>query len=124
MFGLEHGKCAGGIRYQFARRSYSTFPDQPSHAGSVRGGSGQAIDVRHCGYLFLLTRGEDVKTFQGSVACAQTGGDDRVADRRGGSAPSPLMRAEDVLARLASQRRIGGPQWRCKVTSPRRGDWE
>jgi len=101
MFGLEAtGKCAGGIRYQFAteiniRLSQISLPMLDRFEEDL----GQAIDVRHCGYLFLLTRGEDVKTFQGSVALQHKLGvmtewltGEEVRRRL------PLMRTEDVLA--------------------------
>jgi sarcosine oxidase subunit beta len=60
---------------------------------------GQAIDVRHCGYLFLLTREEDVKAFQGNVALqhklgVMTGWLTGEEVRR----RLPLMHTEDVLA--------------------------
>ena len=66
LFGQEAtGKCAGGIRYQFAtdmniRLSLLSLPmlDRFEYA------LGQAIDLLHCGYLFLLTREEDVKAFR------------------------------------------------------------
>ena len=55
--------------------------------------------MRHCGYLFLLTREQDVKTFQANVALQHKLGvmtewltGEEVRRRL------PLMRAEDVLA--------------------------
>src|SRR3990170_2771 len=55
------GRCAGGIRYQFSteinvRLSLLSLPMLDRFEEET----GQAIDVRHCGYLFLLTREEDV----------------------------------------------------------------
>jgi sarcosine oxidase subunit beta len=101
MFGLEAtGKCAGGIRYQFAteiniRLSQISLPMLDRFEEEL----GQPIDVRHCGYLFLLTREEDVKTFQGSVALQHKLGvmtewltGEEVRRRL------PQMRTEDVLA--------------------------
>jgi len=70
LFGQEAtGKCAGGIRYQFSteiniRLSLLSLPMFDRFEGEL----GQAIDLRRCGYLFLLTREEDVKTFQSSMA--------------------------------------------------------
>ena len=101
MFGLEAtGKCAGGIRYQFAteiniRLSQMSLPMLDRFEEEL----GQAIDVRYCGYLFLLTRGEDVKTFQANVALqhklgVMTGWLTGEEVRR----RLPLMRTEDVLA--------------------------
>ena len=70
LFGQEStGKCAGGIRYQFAteiniRLSLLSLPMLDRFEEEL----GQAIDLRRCGYLFLLTRVEDVKAFQANVA--------------------------------------------------------
>lgn len=63
------GKCAGGIRHQFGSeinirlsiesvRMLERFQDE----------LGQAIGLRMCGYLFLLTRAEDVAAFERNVA--------------------------------------------------------
>jgi sarcosine oxidase subunit beta len=101
MFGLEStGKCAGGIRYQFAteiniRLSQISLPMLDRFEEEL----GQAIDVRHCGYHFLLTREEDVKAFQRNVALQHKLGvmtewltGEEVRRRL------PLMRTDDVLA--------------------------
>src|SRR5512136_266004 len=70
MFGLEAtGKCAGGIRYQFAteiniRLSQLSLPMLDRFEEEL----GQAIDLRPCGYLFLLTREEDIRSFRANVA--------------------------------------------------------
>ena len=70
LFGQEStGKCAGGIRYQFAteiniRLSLLSLPMLDRFEEEL----GQAIDLRRCGYLFLLTREEDVKAFRANVA--------------------------------------------------------
>src|SRR6267143_1938052 len=59
------GKCAGGVRHQFASeinirlsiesiRMLEHFEEQPGHA----------IGLRQCGYLFMLTRSEDVDAFR------------------------------------------------------------
>lgn len=63
------GKCAGGVRHQFASeinirlstesiRMLENFEVEPGHA----------IGLRQCGYLFLLTRPEDVAAFRDNVA--------------------------------------------------------
>src|SRR6266850_1791004 len=63
------GKCAGGIRHQFGTeinirlsiesvRMLERFESEP----------GQAIGLQQCGYLFLLTRSEDVAVFERNVA--------------------------------------------------------
>jgi len=70
LFGQEStGKCAGGIRYQFAteiniRLSLLSLPMLDRFEEEL----GQAIDLCRCGYLFLLTREEDVKAFRANVA--------------------------------------------------------
>jgi len=101
LFGQEAtGKCAGGIRYQFAteiniRLSLLSLPMLDRFEEEL----GQAIDVRHCGYLFLLTREEDLNAFKANVALQHRLGvmtewlsGDTVRFRL------PLMRLDDVLA--------------------------
>jgi len=100
LFGQEAtGKCAGGIRYQFAteiniRLSLLSLPMLDRFEKEL----GQAIDLRRCGYLFLLTREEDVQAFHASLALQHRLGvmtdwlkGDEVRSRL------PLMRLEDVL---------------------------
>ena len=101
LFGQEAtGKCAGGIRYQFAteiniRLSLLSLPMLDRFEEEL----GQAIDLRTCGYLFLLTREEDMKAFQANVALQHRLGvmtewltADEVRRRL------PLMRLDDLLA--------------------------
>ena len=100
LFGQEAtGKCAGGIRYQFAteiniRLSLLSLPMLDRFEEEL----GQAIDLRHCGYLFLTTREEDVKTFHASLTLQHRLGvmtewlsGDEVRSRL------PLLCLEDVL---------------------------
>jgi sarcosine oxidase subunit beta len=100
LFGQEAtGKCAGGIRYQFAteiniRLSLLGLPMLDRFEEEL----GQAIDLRRCGYLFLLTREEDIKAFHASLALQHRLGvttewlkGDEVRSRL------PLIRLEDVL---------------------------
>lgn len=100
-FGQEAtGKCAGGIRYQFAteiniRLSLLSLPMFDRFEEEL----GQAIDVRHCGYLFLLTREKDIQAFEANVVLQHRLGvmtewlsGDSVRSRL------PLMCLEDVLA--------------------------
>jgi sarcosine oxidase subunit beta len=100
-FGQEAtGKCAGGIRYQFAteiniRLSLLSLPMLDRFEEEM----GQAIDVRHCGYLFLLTREKDIQAFEANVVLQHRLGvmtewlsGDSVRSRL------PLMCLEDVLA--------------------------
>ena len=69
-FGEEStGRCAGGIRYQFSneidvRLSQHSLPMLQRFAEELE----QEIDLRQCGYLFLLSREEDVRVFQENVA--------------------------------------------------------
>ncbi|MBV9546225.1 MAG: FAD-binding oxidoreductase, partial [Chloroflexi bacterium] len=62
------GKCAGGVRHQFGTeinirlsrasiRMLEAFPRE----------LGQDIGLRQCGYLFILTRAEDVEAFRRNV---------------------------------------------------------
>lgn len=62
------GKCAGGIRYQFAtevniRLSQHSLP----MLDALEETTGQPAGVRKCGYLFLLTREEDLAAFRRNV---------------------------------------------------------
>src|SRR5438067_7385633 len=93
------GKCAGGIRHQFGTeinirlsiesiRMLERFETEP----------GQAIGLQHCGYLFLLTRPDDVTAFERNVALQRKLGvmtewltPEDVRRRL------PLLRTEDVL---------------------------
>ncbi len=101
LFGQEAtGKCAGGIRYQFAteiniRLSLLSLPMLDRFEEEL----GQAIDLRNCGYLFLLIREEDVKAFQATVELQHRLGvmtewltGDQVRERL------PLIRLDDVFA--------------------------
>jgi sarcosine oxidase subunit beta len=69
-FGEEAtGRCAGGIRYQFSneidvRLSQHSIPMLERFADELE----QEIDLRHCGYLFLLSQEDDVKVFRENVA--------------------------------------------------------
>jgi sarcosine oxidase subunit beta len=68
-YGMEAtGKCAGGIRYQFdteinARLSLISLPMLDRFEEEL----GQAIGIHKCGYLFVLTRQEDVAEFKRQV---------------------------------------------------------
>jgi sarcosine oxidase, subunit beta len=100
-FGQEAtGRCAGGVRYQFSteiniRLSMLSLP----MLGQFKEETGQEINFRKCGYLFVLTQPEDVKTFRHSLELQQGLGvgtewlsSDEVRRRL------PLMRFEDALA--------------------------
>ena len=68
-FGVQAtGKCAGGIRYQFSteinvRLSQLSLPMLDRFEEELE----QPIDLRYCGYLFLLTREQDVAAFRQNV---------------------------------------------------------
>jgi len=62
------GRCAGGIRYQFSTEinialSRLSLPMLDRFEEEI----GQPIDLRRCGYLFLLTDEAGVVAFRGSV---------------------------------------------------------
>lgn len=94
------GKCAGGVRHQFGsevnvRLSIESIRMLERFEEDL----GQAIGLRQCGYLFLLTRSEDVAAFEANVALQRRLGvatewlsASEVARRL------PLVRTDDVLA--------------------------
>jgi len=99
-FGQEAtGRCAGGVRYQFSteiniRLSLISLPMLDRFKDEI----GQEINFRKCGYLFILTKPEDVQIFHHSVELQQSLGvhtewvsGDEVRRR------FPLMHLEDVL---------------------------
>ena len=101
LFGQEAtGKCAGGIRYQFGteiniRLSLLSLPMLDRFEEEL----GQAIDLRICGYLFLLTREEDVKAFQANVALQhRLGVMTEWLTKDEARRHLPLMRLDDLLA--------------------------
>jgi sarcosine oxidase subunit beta len=62
------GKCAGGIRYQFGteinvRLSLLSLPMLDRFEEEL----GQPIDLKYCGYLFLLTTEQDLAVFRRNV---------------------------------------------------------
>ena len=94
------GRCAGGVRYQFAtevniRLSLASLPLLERFETEI----GQAIGYSKCGYLFLLTKEEDIIAFQRNVSLQHSlnvktewlSGDD--IRRR-----LPMMRLDDVIA--------------------------
>jgi sarcosine oxidase subunit beta len=94
------GRCAGGVRYQFAteinvRLSMESLPMLERFEDET----GQAIDYRQCGYIFLLNRPEDVKVFQHNVELQNSLGvptewlsGDEIRHRL------PMMNLNDVIA--------------------------
>jgi sarcosine oxidase subunit beta len=100
-FGLgATGRCAGGVRYQFAteiniRLSMASLPMLEAFETET----GQAINYRQCGYLFLLTEQQDLEVFKHNVALQRRLGVmtewlavDEIRHRL------PMMRLDDVLA--------------------------
>ena len=94
------GRNAGGIRYQFSteinvRLSQLSLPMLEAFEAET----GQPIDLRHCGYLFLLTNEADVASFKHNVALQH-----RLGVPTEWLAASeirrrlPLMQLDDVLA--------------------------
>lgn len=94
------GRCAGGIRYQFSteinvKLSQLSLPMLERFEEET----GQAIDLRWIGYLFLLTNERDVQKFRHNVAMQNRLGvptqwlsGDEVRQR------APQLNAGDVLA--------------------------
>jgi sarcosine oxidase subunit beta len=94
------GRCAGGVRYQFAtevnvRLSIASLAMFERYKEE----HGQDCDYRKCGYLFALTHPEDVETFKGNVAMQHRLGvptewlsGDEIRERL------PYMRFDDAIA--------------------------
>jgi sarcosine oxidase subunit beta len=62
------GRCAGGVRYQFStevniKLSLASLPMLERFREEI----GQDCDYRKCGYLFVLTRPEEVEVFKKNV---------------------------------------------------------
>lgn len=94
------GRCAGGVRYQFAtdinvRLSMASLPMLERFKEEI----GQEVDYRQCGYLMLLTDEEDLRVFEQNVAMQRRLGvqtewlEGNEVRRR-----LPQMNLEDVLA--------------------------
>jgi len=93
------GRCAGGVRYQFGtevnvRLSMESLPMFERFEEET----GQQIDFRKCGYLFLLTKEEDLRVFRNTLAMQQRLGvqtewlgSDEIRRRL------PMMELNDVL---------------------------
>ncbi|MBM4422367.1 MAG: FAD-binding oxidoreductase [Chloroflexi bacterium] len=100
------GRCAGGIRYQFAteiniRLSILSLPMLDRFEEEI----GQPIDRRYCGYLFMLTNERDAANFQRNVALQRSLGastewltGDEVRRR------IPLVRCDDAIAGTFNER--------------------
>lgn len=71
------GRCAGGVRYQFStevniRLSVASLPMFERFHEET----GQDCDYRKCGYLFVLTKPEDVEVFKKNVTLQRSLGVD------------------------------------------------
>ncbi|MEZ4519185.1 MAG: FAD-binding oxidoreductase [Chloroflexota bacterium] len=93
------GKCAGGIRHQFSteiniRLSQISLPMLDRFEEET----GQAIDLRHCGYLILLTKEADVETFRHNIDLQhELGVPTEWLDNAAVRDRVPLITADDVL---------------------------
>jgi sarcosine oxidase subunit beta len=93
------GRCAGGVRYQFAtevniRLSLESLPMLERFEEEL----GQRIDYRQCGYLMVLTREDELGVFEANLALQNSLGvatewlsGDEIRRRL------PVMRLQDVL---------------------------
>ncbi|MDY7075936.1 MAG: FAD-binding oxidoreductase [Chloroflexota bacterium] len=100
-FGMQAtGKCAGGIRYQFSteinvRLSQLSLPMLARFEEELD----QPIDLRTCGYLFLLTTEEDVTAFRQNVEMQhRLGVDTEWLEPAQIAGLAPLLNLEGVLA--------------------------
>lgn len=93
------GRCAGGVRYQFAtevniRLSLASLP----MLENLEAETGQPADYRQCGYLIFTTRQDDVAVFRRNIELQHTLGvmtewldGDEVRRRL------PMMHLDDVI---------------------------
>jgi sarcosine oxidase subunit beta len=94
------GRCAGGVRYQFATEvnihlSLESLPMLERFAEET----GQPIDYRQCGYLFLLTQEEDLPVFRSNLTLQhRLGVETEWLDGQEIRHRLPLMRLDDVKA--------------------------
>lgn len=98
--GGSTSKAAGGVRANFSdelnialgKRSLELFDEFPVRPG-------QEIDLHRSGYLFILTRPEDVELFEASVALQNAlGVRSRMVDVDEACRLSPFLEPEGVLA--------------------------
>jgi sarcosine oxidase subunit beta len=98
--GGSTSKAAGGVRAQFSDplnitlgarglEAFARFAERP----------GQEIDLHRNGYMFLLTRPEDVTAFEAAVALQnELGVPTRLLDAAEAASLAPGVRTDDVLA--------------------------
>ena len=105
---LERGDLAGGSTSRAAGGVRANFSDELNIALGKRSlelferfgeRPGQEIDLHRSGYLFVLTRAEDVELFERSVALQNSlGVESRMVDVDEACRLSPLLDPEGVLA--------------------------
>ncbi len=94
------GRCAGGVRYQFAtevniRLSLESLPMLERFEEEI----GQAIDYRQCGYLFLLTQPDEIAQFKANVRLQHRLGVETIwLEGDEIRKMLPMMHLEDVIA--------------------------
>ena len=92
------GRCAGGVRYQFStevniRLSLASLPMLERFRDEI----GQEIDYRHCGYLMMLTRPDELEAFQAHLRLQHRLGVETIwLDGDEVRARLPVMRLDDV----------------------------
>jgi sarcosine oxidase, subunit beta len=93
-------RAAGGVRAQFSDPLNITLGARGLEAFARFGERpGQEIDLHRNGYLFLLTRPEDVAGFEAAVALQnELGVPTRVLDAAEAASLAPGVRTDDVLA--------------------------
>lgn len=93
-------KAAGGVRAQFSDELNIRIAERSIRAFEEFGRRpGWEIDLEQVGYLFLLTREEDVDAFTASVALQnRLGVASEMLDPAQAAKLSPLVRTDDVLA--------------------------
>ena len=98
--GGSTSRAAGGVRTQFsdalniaiAKRSLAAFRDFARRPG-------WEIDLKQVGYLFVITREEDLEAFERSVALQREQGlDSRILSPRETCELCPLVKGDDILA--------------------------
>src|SRR5579859_6612879 len=92
-FGLgATGRCAGGIRHQFATEINIRLSQHSLRLlDELEAETGQPALVRKCGYLFVLTRPEEVTAFERNVRLQRSLG-----------VPTEWLSGDDVRRRLPS----------------------
>ena len=98
--GGSTSKAAGGVRAQFSDALNVQLGARGLDAFAAFGvRPGQEIDLHRTGYLFLLTRPEDVRAFTDAVALQnELGVPTRVLDAVDAAPLAPGVRTDDVLA--------------------------